>query len=130
MLVVTPLHSNYVSGLLAEQFVAQHLEALGATVLAQRWRCAAGEIDLVVRLEECLCFIEVKARGRVNLDSDGLEAINRHKRQRICRAAKLFLLKNPHLNGLGCRFDVALVRKNPRAGPQLLAYLSGAFVEE
>lgn len=49
------------AGLAAEDAAARRYEALGGVVEARRWRCAEGELDLVVRLGGTLVFVEVKA---------------------------------------------------------------------
>ena len=36
-------------GRYGEQLAAEHLTAAGMTVLARNWRCAEGELDLVLR---------------------------------------------------------------------------------
>lgn len=121
------LQHTHTFALAAEALVAEQLICLGGTIIARRWRCRGGEIDLVVRSAEWLLFVEVKARSRGNWDSDGLEAVGAIKRRRLCRAARLFLQEHPKLAGLACRFDVALVRRDRQGGLHLQAYLSGAF---
>jgi putative endonuclease len=49
-------------GLAAEDIAARLYEAEGARVLARRWRCPAGEIDLIVATPDTVVFVEVKAR--------------------------------------------------------------------
>ena len=38
-------------GRYGEQLAAEHLTAAGMTVLARNWRCAEGELDLVLQLD-------------------------------------------------------------------------------
>ena len=38
------------------------LQLCGYRILARRWRCAAGEIDLIVKRRRQLVFVEVKYR--------------------------------------------------------------------
>ena len=44
----------------AEIFLASH----GLTLVARNWRCRFGEIDLIMRDDSALVFIEVRLRSR------------------------------------------------------------------
>ncbi|MFM7424314.1 MAG: YraN family protein [Elainella sp.] len=101
-------------GQLAETLVADWLQQQGWVILARRWHCRLGELDLVARQADCLAFVEVKARSRGNWDGDGLLAITAAKREKLILAAQLYLAEFSELAELSCRFDVALV--SSRAG--------------
>ncbi|MCA3271744.1 MAG: YraN family protein [Roseomonas sp.] len=53
--------SDYAAGQDAEALAAAALTAEGWSILAQRCRTEAGEIDLIAEREGLLAFIEVKA---------------------------------------------------------------------
>ncbi|ANV85188.1 YraN family protein [Picosynechococcus sp. PCC 7003] len=116
-----------------ELFVQQHLESQGWQIIATRWRCRWGELDLVAfqGQTKILAFVEVKTRQRHSLDHQGLLAITPSKQRKTIRAAMQFLSKFPRYETYGCRFDVALVAYSKTAVfPQdfsLAAYLEGAF---
>ena len=83
-------------------------------VIGRRVKTRAGELDLVALSPQgLLCFIEVKARG---LENDAVEAVTQRQRQRIARAAELYLGARPSLRHKGVRFDAILVtpRRLPR----------------
>ena len=69
-----------------ERLAEEHLVARGATVLDRNWRCALGEIDLVVRDGEALVFVEVKTRSGLDWGTP-LEAITPVKLARLRRLA-------------------------------------------
>ncbi len=91
----------------AESLCVLRLRLAGYRILARRFRCAAGEIDLIARRGALLAMIEVKARA----GGDGLEAVTRAQSRRIEAAALAFLARHPRLAGLGLRYDIMLVGK-------------------
>jgi len=99
----------------AEWLAMVHLTLKGYRILARRFKCKSGEIDLIARKGSVICFIEVKARKR---KQDALEALSFHQRQRIIKAAEWYLAKNFPKNFRGknaafqdisCRFDLMAV---------------------
>ncbi|QCS48166.1 YraN family protein [Picosynechococcus sp. PCC 11901] len=116
-----------------ELFVEQHLESQGWQIVASRWRCRWGELDLVAfhAQTKILAFVEVKTRQQRSLDHQGLLAITPSKQRKTVRAAMQFLSKFPQYETYGCRFDVALVTHSKTAtfpqGFRLATYLEGAF---
>ncbi|MEN9215847.1 MAG: YraN family protein [Gloeomargarita sp. HHBFW_bins_162] len=114
------------TGQKGEEWVAQWLRQQGWELVAQRWRCPWGELDLVMHTADALVFIEVKTRRCGNWDADGAQAITPQKQNRLRQAAALFLAAQPRWQDTPCRFDVALVRCQ---GEQyhLHSYVVGAF---
>jgi len=84
----------------------------GLTLLARNLSCALGEIDLVMRENDTLVFVEVRTRS--NQQYGGAAAsIGADKRQRLTRAAQFFLpgLARKHWQGSEpvCRFDAVVL---------------------
>jgi putative endonuclease len=73
-----------------ERLAARLLHELGVEVLVRNYRCPAGEIDIVAREGEVLCFVEVKTRRRA-VGSRPADAVGRAKRERLIRAAHHYL---------------------------------------
>ncbi len=103
----------YETGLRAEMFAALWLMVKGYRVIARREKTRAGEIDLVARRGSVVAFVEVKARGDV---TGAAEALGAAQRERLMRAASLFVAGRPRLQALDMRFDVMLVA--PRRWPR------------
>lgn len=72
--------------------MADAMEARGWTVRARNWSGAGGELDLVATKGPRLRIVEVKLRDPE--DPGGFDAIDRHKRRRIARAAEAWLLED------------------------------------
>lgn len=101
---------NHQAGLAAEECVARLYREAGAALLARRWRCPAGEIDLIVREPDCLVFVEVKRRaGPVEDDPMG-----ERRWRRLEEAAETYIIASGS-GGVPLRFDLALVGADGRA---------------
>ena len=90
----------------AETLAAMLLRLKGYSILATRHRTPQGEIDLVAKRGRMLAFVEVKARRETDA---ALEAVSYGARQRIVRAAGLFLSRRPDLADCALRYDIIAV---------------------
>ena len=118
---MTPPHKRQKAerrGRQAERFVSWYLWCKGWTPLATRYRCAYGEIDLIMGKKGRLLFVEVKYTAQpvgcaTDQQTDQLETIlpRPHQQQRITNAAKYFLAENPSRAEDEMAFVVALVRR-------------------
>jgi len=83
------------------------LIAKGYRILARRLRTPLGELDLVARSPSGLiCFVEVKARETLD---DALLALLPRQRERIVRAAEVFLARHLRFKPRGVRYDTITV---------------------
>ena len=87
-----------------EELAARELRARGCEILASRWRCRFGEIDLIARDGDYLCFVEVKLRKTDAFGSAGA-FVDRRKQEKLRATAQLYLAEHP--TELQPRFDVA-----------------------
>jgi putative endonuclease len=94
-------------GIFGERAAKKYLEKNGLKFLAANFRSARGEIDLIFRDDDCLCFIEVKTRSSEDW-SRPAAAVNAARRKRLsqCALDYLKLLKNPPVK---IRFDIVEV---------------------
>ena len=76
----------------AETYAALYLRLIGHRILAQRFRCKAGEIDLIARRGRTLLFIEVKQRSR---EAHARDMVSYESEQRIQDAAEIWLNAHP-----------------------------------
>ena len=96
----------WLAGAAAEECVARHYVRAGARLLAKRWRGKGGEIDLILRDETGLVFVEVKSAGSFDR---AIAALSRRQIGRICTAAQEFAGTQPDGLLSDMRFDLAMV---------------------
>lgn len=112
--------ASHHAGHAAEEAVQRHYEARGYRTAALRWRCPAGEIDLILRAPDGgLVFVEVKQAR--SLDA-AAHRIRPAQQQRIMMAAQIYAEAEPTGQLTPMRFDVALM---DRAGQ--IRVLEAAF---
>lgn len=93
-----------------EETAAAWLEMRGWTILARRWRCPEGELDLVARDPEGgLVGIEVKLR-RTGRAGDPLESIDQLRIRRLRAALGHFRSEAQGIRGEGLRVDLVALR--------------------
>jgi putative endonuclease len=113
--------STLLIGANAEAVGLDYLLAKGLELVARNFRCKGGEIDLIMKTETELVFVEV--RLRTNGGFGGAAAsVSGTKQRRLRIAAQYFLLKNygPR-QWPACRFDVLAHEQNG------INWIQGAF---
>ena len=73
--------------------------------MERNFRTKGGEIDLVMRADDTLVFVEVRFRAGTGYGS-AAETVNRAKQRRLIRAATAYLSTRRVDPKLACRFDV------------------------
>lgn len=73
-----------------EKLAVRLLRELGLQVLARNYRGPHGEIDIVARDKDVLCFVEVKTRHRA-IHSRPADAVGQAKRRNLVRTAYRYL---------------------------------------
>ncbi len=92
-------------GFYAEQLACDYLEKRGLHLIEKNYRLKCGEIDLIMRDETTLIFVEVRYRKN-NFFGGAAESITWRKQQRLIRAAQYFSLRCILAKTLSSRFDV------------------------
>jgi putative endonuclease len=103
---------------LAERYLRDH----GLAVVDRNWRCARGEIDLVVRDGDCLVFCEVKTRRSERFGAP-VEAVDRRKAARLRRLASAWLQAHDE-HPRRIRIDVIGILR-PLDGPVRVRHVQG-----
>jgi len=98
--------ATYTAGKRAEWLALIFLLLKGYRTVARRYKCPAGEIDLIVARRNLVVFVEVKFRA----DRDTAAfSITSKQQSRIIRAAQYWVLKNQRDSPQEMRFDAVLL---------------------
>ena len=100
-----------------EGHAARFLRANGYQILQRNAEFGRYEIDIIVRKEDTIAFVEVKTRSRED-DFTPESAVNYKKRQHILRAAKQYIAE--HDDGeTYYRYDIVAVLLPPKGEPAI-----------
>ena len=109
----------------AERIALGYLVERGLVLSATNFRCRHGEIDLVMRDERCLVFVEVRYRN-ANRFADATVSVDARKQRRIMRTASAYLGRHPHMADLPVRFDVVALDR-PEGNNATIRWTKDAF---
>jgi len=107
-----------------EMIAAGYLAEKGYEILEQKARAPFGELDLIIKKDGVVVFVEVKTRATKNF---GLpeEAVNAEKQKKMTRLAEWYLQKN-FPKGAQTRFDVIAILYDGFTQPQI-RHVENAF---
>ena len=94
----------------------------GYRLIARRWRCAVGEINLILRHRNRCIFAEVKY-GQHGMT---YQILSRRQQQRIIKIASLFLAKNPTFTTLDCQLNFSIMQAGQSFGIDKIAHIHNA----
>lgn len=110
-----------------EKIAASYLETCGYTILDINFRAGKhGEIDIIAREKDYICFVEVKSR-RSLLFGTPAEAVNKRKQDRIRKVAYIYI--NQHrLHNNNLRFDIVeIIMENKSLAVREINLIKNAF---
>lgn len=91
----------------AEKRAENHLIQQGLILIERNFRARTGEIDLIMRDQASVVFVEVRQRTHQRFGG-ALESVDNHKQRKLLATAAIYLQKwGAHLPP--CRFDVVLI---------------------
>lgn len=115
-------------GQIAEQLAKQFLQTEGLLFIEQNFHSRWGELDLVMKEQDVLVFIEVKYRKN-NLFGGAISAVSTSKQQKIIKTAAIYLQQHG-LNeyNTAYRFDVVAIEGNTNTiAKSQINWLKNAF---
>ncbi len=96
-------------------------KAKGCKTLTRNFSCKTGEIDLIMAAADgTVVFVEVKTRKKENF-VDAEAAVTAAKKQRMTKAANLFVRKHK-LDNLPLRFDVVIIMPDAKGKADIRHY--------
>ncbi|OGT54934.1 MAG: YraN family protein [Gammaproteobacteria bacterium RIFCSPHIGHO2_12_FULL_41_15] len=98
---------NVTHGHLAEQQACEFLCQKGMQFIQKNYRPAKGkgEIDLIMRDQDCIVFVEVKKRS-CSQHGASIEMLSQYKQSMLRKTALAYLQEKNLLDNTPCRFDV------------------------
>lgn len=97
---------NHPQGQAAENTALAFLEQQGCRLIARNWHCPYGEIDLIVKQDNTLLFIEVKYRKNQQFGGTAY-SITPSKLAKMSKSAEYYL--QHHKIKTACRLDAVLI---------------------
>jgi putative endonuclease len=115
--------SNRLSGAWGEELALRYLKRRGYDLVERNYRTRYGEVDLILRHQDILVFVEVKLRRGLGF-GDPLEAVTPRKQAAIRALAKRYLSdREPHFDAV--RFDVVGILLGD--GTRRIVHIENAF---
>lgn len=112
-----------IAGQAGERAARAWLEAKGYRFVAANWNCKLGEIDLIMRHQGELVFVEVRLRRPTSFGA-GLDTVARQKQRRIINTAKWYQQKMEYWGPI--RFDVVSIEWVEGSQPKI-EHIKDAF---
>lgn len=95
------------TGALGEDEAVRLLKKQGYKILERNYRIRGGEIDIIARDGDYICFVEVKLRKSNNYGSPA-EYITHKKKEKLIKTAMLYSQRK-HLEKYPMRFDAVVI---------------------
>ena len=96
---------KHLLGQWAEQTALLFLQSQQYQYVNKNYHSRFGEIDLIVKRDNELVFVEVKARSAGSY-AEACEVISYSQQRKIIKTAQFFLQTYPNYYNFDCRFDV------------------------
>ena len=104
-------------GARGEEIAHDYLISKGFEIIRRNYRYGRGEIDLIVKKDEILIFVEVKSRKNLEYGPPELSVTKRQQRQ-IRRTASAYLYENGN-DDCDCRIDVIAILMKGKEKPAI-----------
>ena len=98
-------------GQYTESLACEYLENKGFKLIEKNFTCRLGEIDLIMKDNNSIVFVEVRYRRSINFGS-GIESITTSKQKKLIKTASLYLQQHDKLNKYPSRFDIVSITGN------------------
>jgi putative endonuclease len=117
--------SNKTLGHYGEVLAKRYLKAQGYQILEENFQSKIGEIDLIAKDGQTICFVEVKTRQSLD-QGQPYEAIHAWKIRKLSQVALLYLKYTYNSLDVPSRFDVvSIIQGTDR--PVTIQHIKNAF---
>ncbi|MEW5008430.1 MAG: YraN family protein [Cycloclasticus sp.] len=117
-------HRHNQLGQEAEDLALGYLQQQGLTLIERNYRSRYGEIDLIMRDQQHIVFVEVRFRSSQRYGG-ALSSVDIHKQRKLIKCAQQYIANTP--SRLGFRFDVLAI--SPSSQQHDIQWLTNAFDE-
>jgi len=122
------MNINLRKGLRFEDQARDYLLERGLLLIQSNYRCRFGEIDLIMRDRDTVCFIEVKFRKSFAFGGAAV-SIPRSKQRKIIKTSLFYLAAHKRLAHHALRFDALLIQQQPTSTSDF-NWIKNAFYAE
>lgn len=105
------------------------LEQQGLELLQRNYSCRYGEIDMIMKDQQQLVFVEVRYRKHIQYGG-AVASVDWRKQKKILKTAAFFLAKGGKFTNLSCRFDVVAAQANPNNAKLYWTWIKNAFTND
>ncbi|MEY8195496.1 MAG: YraN family protein [Cycloclasticus sp.] len=117
-------HRHNQLGQEAEDLALGYLQQQGLTLIERNYRSRYGEIDLIMRDQQHIVFVEVRFRSSQRYGG-ALSSVDIHKQRKLIKCAQQYIANTS--SRLGFRFDVLAI--SPSSQQHDIQWLTNAFDE-
>ncbi len=108
----------------AEDLACRYLQTQGLRLVERNYRCAHGEIDLIMQHGQSIIFVEVRYRRSLRFGG-GLESVDQHKQAKLIATALHYLQRDKRAARQPSRFDVVAI--SPGLEQDQVQWIKDAF---
>ncbi|MDR3492046.1 MAG: YraN family protein [Gammaproteobacteria bacterium] len=102
---MTKTRTSIQIGQQAEDEACNYLQKQGYSLLERNYRCKMGEIDLIMKDNTCIVFVEVRLRNNPRC-GNALDSVDLRKQKKLTLTATHYLCQKKWFDKVNCRFDV------------------------
>lgn len=118
--------NNRAYGTLGEEAAVAYLDKYGYKIITRNFRVGRmGEIDIIGKDGDTLCFIEVKTRSNYSYGSPA-QAVSSHKQATITRIAQIYMQDNRYYDE-PVRFDIVELMMDRAGNIKDITLIQNAF---
>lgn len=110
-----------------EAAARRYLEARGYAFVEANWRCASGELDLVMRDGDELVFVEVKTRHG-DVAGRASEAVTGSKARKLLKTGEWYVARHQEFADLIWRCDIVAITLEPNGAVRSIERIPNALV--